>query len=457
MYHEAVARLGWLALLTCGAGCGLTLDLSPAPSVSADGDVGRDGAVMRDGAVLDASGVDGFGGDGGPDAGPAVSGPCGGPTVLEDDFTGGGRRAAWEAYVVGRATIEQTGGQLRVRPAASPSIFDYASYLSKFAVDLRGSWVAVEVPEAGASDPTGSASAFLNVYDATGAELTMTYTVGELAYGLLSALDVVSIPYSPTAHRWWRVREDAGTVHFEASPDGVTWNPLPGGTRPAPGWVEAAFMEIGGAYDILSDTVIAFDNFNLDGMPPRVPTTFCPAMTLVDDFDDGVLSPQWDRWLSPVAGCTADEVPGLANFTSYEGGVGECQFVTTRRFDLHGEGAFIHIPSITDYTPETGFVFEVYDLQDNWAGLAFAAGELSAYTPVAWMDLGYGGSVAYWRIRAMGTDLEMATSEDGVTYAPVVSLAAGLDTGACGMVFGVRAAAPMSRSINISVRGFNTD
>jgi hypothetical protein len=35
--------------------------------------------------------------------------------------------------------------------------------------------------------------------------------------------DVYSEPYDATAHRWCRIREDQGTVYWEASPDGVNW------------------------------------------------------------------------------------------------------------------------------------------------------------------------------------------------------------------------------------------
>ena len=31
------------------------------------------------------------------------------------------------------------------------------------------------------------------------------------------------IPYSATDHRWWRIRDVGGMIHWDTSPDGVTW------------------------------------------------------------------------------------------------------------------------------------------------------------------------------------------------------------------------------------------
>jgi hypothetical protein len=34
---------------------------------------------------------------------------------------------------------------------------------------------------------------------------------------------VATLTYSPVAHAYWRVRDTAGRVYWETSPDGVTW------------------------------------------------------------------------------------------------------------------------------------------------------------------------------------------------------------------------------------------
>ncbi|MHC3392090.1 hypothetical protein ACLQ2E_21885 [Streptomyces lavendulocolor] len=41
--------------------------------------------------------------------------------------------------------------------------------------------------------------------------------------------------YDPVAHAWLRLREDAGSLYWEASPDGSAWSVLR--TAPAPAWV----------------------------------------------------------------------------------------------------------------------------------------------------------------------------------------------------------------------------
>lgn len=50
--------------------------------------------------------------------------------------------------------------------------------------------------------------------------------------------------YDPTSHRWLRIRESAGTVYWDVSPDGVTWTNV--NSIPTPSWLldDNLFIEI---------------------------------------------------------------------------------------------------------------------------------------------------------------------------------------------------------------------
>jgi hypothetical protein len=37
--------------------------------------------------------------------------------------------------------------------------------------------------------------------------------------------DSAGVPYSPTNDRWWKLRESAGRIYLDTSPNGVQWTP----------------------------------------------------------------------------------------------------------------------------------------------------------------------------------------------------------------------------------------
>lgn len=77
-----------------------------------------------------------------------------------------------------------------------------------------------------------------------------------------------TIPYDPAAHAWLRVREDAGTLYWETSPDGRTWTAQHSDTAPA--WVSDNDLQVqllahGSPVVTGSPTGVyaEFDNFNI--------------------------------------------------------------------------------------------------------------------------------------------------------------------------------------------------
>jgi hypothetical protein len=118
---------------------------------------------------------------------------------------------------------------------------------------------------------SGTAGTYLAVLcDVVGGYLALTSRVGYADPG------AVYLAYDPVAHRWLRIRDTAGSVHWETSPDGVTWT-IRRTLTPSPGWVSGAVQVLiessrdGGAND-----AALIDNFNitpvsvLTGQPPLV-------------------------------------------------------------------------------------------------------------------------------------------------------------------------------------------
>lgn len=69
------------------------------------------------------------------------------------------------------------------------------------------------------------------------------------------------IPYDATAHAWWRIREDAGTVYWETSPDGATWTTRRSAATPFPLDVMRVRLYAGN-WSADSGTSSSFDDVN---------------------------------------------------------------------------------------------------------------------------------------------------------------------------------------------------
>jgi hypothetical protein len=88
--------------------------------------------------------------------------------------------------------------------------------------------------------------------------------------GMLQALTTIGnvfilhteIAYNATNHRWWRLREASGTLYWEYSADGTSWNELFSGTPTLP--LEQVFIAMDDYQDDSSSPgTHIFDNLNV--------------------------------------------------------------------------------------------------------------------------------------------------------------------------------------------------
>lgn len=184
---------------------------------------------------------------------------------LTDDFGDGALGSFWDTYTgtsPGTSSFAETGGALVV--TLGDTVADtYAGYVTAVGYDTRGRAAVVHVLET--SSVMGA-----NCY------LSLVATAGTQAYGMVATTTVVQAmqddiafyeePFVLAQRSWWRIREAAGTLSFETSPDGRTWTAF--ATLPSPSYVGDVKPNLGGGnYQVVtSPGQCRFDDF---GRPPQ--------------------------------------------------------------------------------------------------------------------------------------------------------------------------------------------
>ena len=182
--------------------------------------------------------------------------------MLQDDFADGVRDPVlWSASY---GDVTEAGGRARV-----PCTTAYSAYESALAYRLAGAQVACRVYPPAAGGALVEALAEVLVLSGTGgtdAGFSLNAVTGLLK--LISRVGYgdggeVSLTYSPTDHAWVRLREGVGSLHWETSPDGVTWTVRR--TAASPAWVSNTNLSIvlAGHRDSGTGDVSEFDNFNI--------------------------------------------------------------------------------------------------------------------------------------------------------------------------------------------------
>ncbi|HEX5745381.1 MAG TPA: hypothetical protein VFZ09_04000 [Archangium sp.] len=168
----------------------------------------------------------------------------------------------WTATARG---VQEVNQRLECRPeTTSPR---YAGYSSSARYDLTDSFIQVEVIQALLfTTPTvetmlaarvdGNNIVYLN---AANKSLSCYQGVAG-SYTLLAR-----VPYDPELHRWWRLRERTGVLHWEVSANGQDWTSL--FNKPAPLSLTSVTLELmAGSIDVAPLPGVAiFDSLNTSG------------------------------------------------------------------------------------------------------------------------------------------------------------------------------------------------
>jgi hypothetical protein len=148
--------------------------------------------------------------------------------VLSDDFEDGVRHAAWDPGQQFPGCSLTENGELVIGMSGSDWLT--CGYQSLAAYDLTQSAASIEIPLAPGAD-AGVELAFGVEND------YYNQMVAAIVYDELRIYSIVDgntngqgmFTYSATDHRWLRVREEEGLLHWERSSDGSNWSPLSAG------------------------------------------------------------------------------------------------------------------------------------------------------------------------------------------------------------------------------------
>ena len=142
---------------------------------------------------------------------------------------------------------------------------------------------------------------------------------------------LASEPYNPVEHRFLRLREQDGSVIFGVSADGQSFNELL--ELPLAGWFDPRFV----------DVFLGFPT--LGGPKPELRARFvqsstvnsplCKAEALSDNFNDGVVGPEWNNSFAQP-GCALLEQEGRAQIACPPQQYIQTSLVSSSAYDLTG-------------------------------------------------------------------------------------------------------------------------
>ncbi|MFE9286723.1 chitosanase [Streptomyces olivaceus] len=141
----------------------------------------------------------------------------------------------------GDPAVTEVGGRARV-----PCGPDYCAYKSGSTYTLAESAAFVRIYPPEVNGAVGDAYASLQLASAaapagTSASININTSTGAIRFNSNTGYwdnDAVSLTYSPTDHAWVRIREAAGTLHWETSANGTTWTSRR--TLATPAWITGA-------------------------------------------------------------------------------------------------------------------------------------------------------------------------------------------------------------------------
>jgi hypothetical protein len=297
---------------------------------------------------------------------------CGTTELLATDFEGEElETSTWHTFG-NNIDFAYVDGRLQVTHG-DPAFDASGGYDTNRLYLLRDSRVSVEVPD---YDPATGAEVTFELegdgardvnFELRGEELRLTYEVSDSRYVSRK------IGYDPAAHRFWQIREAQGTIYWEASSDGATWELLSTtSSQPFTGLVLVRLL----VYlpgDPAAVAPVFFDKLNGGARDPS--ESYCPAASLQDDFNDGLVGDGWWAWTD--RSCSFFERNGAITFDYEAEGPGACGYESRTYYDLTGSSVSVEVPQVD----ETGAIRTLFRLQFQDGGeISFVHGNLDEQT-----------------------------------------------------------------------------
>lgn len=293
---------------------------------------------------------------------------CGTTELVANDFEGEALDTALWRSGGNNIAFTQVDGRLQAAHRDS-AVAASGSYETQRLYLLRSSRVFVEVPD---YDPATGATLTFEVevdgasdvnFELRGDELRLTYEVLDSRYVSRK------IGYDPVAHRFWQIREEQGTIYWEASGDGETWELLSTtSSLPFASLVRIRLI----AFLPRDAAVIApvfFDNVNGGVLDDG--ESWCSVAALSDDFNDALVGSGWWAWTD--RSCTFFEKNGALFFDYAAEGPGACGYESRTYYDLTDSSIAVEVPQVD----ETGAIRTLFLLQfQDGSEISFVHGNL---------------------------------------------------------------------------------
>lgn len=243
------------------AGSGITGGSGGAESGGGSGGTvvtGGSGGAGGAGGVGAAGGTTATGGQGGSGGTPLCF-----PTDLLDPFDGSFVNTTLWRLQGATSIISVHSGMLHFAPQAQVSLDQWAGVVTRATYDVRDCQVWIEVPSLVNGGSPGST--YFQLHHADGSVAIAVHD-GTAAFRVNEGgnQDETLASYDSAAHRWWRIREDSGTIYLETAPDGQTWTVQNSATSPS--YVDDVVVGIGVVppEQAVNPGEAQFDNFDVE-------------------------------------------------------------------------------------------------------------------------------------------------------------------------------------------------
>jgi hypothetical protein len=286
---------------------------------------------------------------------------CNAVTRLSDDFEDGVfDEHLWDSTFSDPGTsYAEMGGDL-VLTLASNSSSTFVGYKSSVAMDIREQRIVAAI----SGFPAVNANMGLRVESNFAQDAVVIGTEGNTLYarktvgGAFSVLN--TIPFDTAMHRFWALSEHAGTLTWEWSQDGTSFNTL----YSAPDPIDLSFKYVqvfaGTQNAIASPGTARYASFNA-GVPAL--STACAPSAFMDTFDDGVTGEEWRVFLDSC--CSDAETGGHLVVSSNGTAMGTKSRRSGWGFDLRGASIGITVVEIPTNANQTGIFAAYYDAQNQ--------------------------------------------------------------------------------------------
>ena len=380
-------------------------------------DGGADGNIIvdPDAATPDAATPDAAG----PDAPPPAP-VCGSLWLLTDTFDNTNPRPEFYAWTETGTTVTETGGQLVVTVAGGDGT-GFGGYTSNYFYDLTEGGLEAKI---GAVGGRNTVIEVRNLQDQAAQVSWENGKISARVFGVASPGIRREIAYDP-AQVYWRIRVSAGVMYWETSANRTTWNLLHSEAAPFDVQHVRGSLLAGGA--ATAPSTARFDEVNT-----AAPTSpgHCAGSTLVDDFAVAPLPPIWFPYSDGA--CTVTETGGKLTMTFPGTGSVFCGIASRHLYDFTASSLVIdsaNLPSRTNFvsylqlvSPLTGETRVELTLD---SGTLFTVNRINGTNGPQSNTTYNATNHRYWRLRGVGTQVELAVSPDATTWTPRLTVTPG--------------------------------